>query len=101
MADRATINARLAQLVQGKQVPDGVIALDMGADGRVVIDGRQVPATVASGEQPADLTVNLSAATLEGLMDGSVEAQAAFMAGDIKVEGDIGLAMELAGLFQD
>jgi putative sterol carrier protein len=86
-------------MLHGQHVPDGVIALELTDGPRLVIDGKPIPASVGTGDAPADVTVSLTTATLGGLLDGSVDPQAAFMSGDLKVAGDMGMAMELAGLF--
>jgi len=51
----------------------------------------------AAADTPADVTLSADLATFRGLFDGTLNATAAFMSGRLRVEGDMGLAMKLAG----
>lgn len=48
-----------------------------------------------AGDEEADVTMTASRETFEGIMDGSVNATMAFMSGKLKIDGSMGLAMQL------
>jgi putative sterol carrier protein len=70
---------------------------DDGGDWALIIqDGA---ADVVAGTEPAaGVTVTMSAADFKDLAAQRLNAMSAFMAGRLKVAGDMGLAMKLAGL---
>ena len=47
------------------------------------------------GDEPAELTMTASAETFKGILDGSVNPTMAFMSGKLKIDGSMGLAMQL------
>lgn len=51
-----------------------------------------------AGDDEADVTLTASAETFEGMMTGDENPTTAFMTGKLKVDGDMGLAMKLAGV---
>jgi putative sterol carrier protein len=73
---------------------DGVVKFVVEDEGVVQID--QDGASEAQGEVAADCTMTASAQTFRGILDGEVDPTAAFMSGRLRVEGEMGLAMELA-----
>lgn len=74
------------------------IALDLGADGVIRIDGTGEAVAVTNEPGVADTTVTLAAETLQKLMKGELNAPLAVMTGKIKVAGDASLALKLAKL---
>ena len=50
------------------------------------------------GDDEADVTLSAVAETFKGIFDGEVNPTGAFMAGQLTVDGDMGLAMKLAGV---
>ncbi|SET18609.1 SCP2 sterol-binding domain-containing protein [Paracoccus homiensis] len=60
-------------------------------EGAIMIDGSGVHA----GDEEADVTLTASRETFEGILDGSVAPAAAFMTGKLKIDGDMGVAMQL------
>ncbi|WP_207062917.1 SCP2 sterol-binding domain-containing protein [Motiliproteus sp. SC1-56] len=53
----------------------------------------------AGAADDPDATLVLDAATLEALLDGELDGMQAFMSGQLKVSGDMMLAMRLTDLF--
>ncbi|MDA9186361.1 SCP2 sterol-binding domain-containing protein, partial [Planktomarina sp.] len=49
-------------------------------------------------EEEADVTLSASAEVFEAIMEGEQSSTAAFMTGKLSVDGDMGLAMKLAGI---
>lgn len=71
------------------------IKIDLGGDGTLVIDGTATPPSISKGDGPADVTLSVSAADLQQMLDGDLNPQMAFMMGKLKVDGDMALAMQL------
>ena len=55
---------------------------------------------VAKGEGPADLTVTMSDDVFFDVSQGKVTAQKAFLAGKIKIKGNMGMATKLGPVLQ-
>jgi putative sterol carrier protein len=71
------------------------LKFDMGDVGVIFIDGTSRPNTVSNDNKDADCTIGLSLADLESMMAGDLAPTTAFMAGKLKVDGDMGVAMKL------
>jgi len=75
------------------------IKFDLTDEGIIHVDATSSPPTVTNEDLDADVTFVLSLENFEGLMDGSLNPQMAFMMGKLKIEGDMGLALKLADIF--
>mgnify|MGYP002621705120 CR=1 FL=1 len=51
-----------------------------------------------AGDDDADVTLTASAETFRGMMEGNVNPTMAFMSGQLKIDGDMSLAMKLAAV---
>ena len=91
----AEMRSRIAQ----KGAIDGkVVKFDFTDDGIITIDGNADPATVSNEDAEADCTVLVSKEDFQEIASGEQNAQMAFMSGKLKVEGDMGVAMQLGTL---
>ena len=86
MAERISKNGGIA----GK-----IVTFDFGSDGVVCIDGKADPATVSNEDGATDCRVKVSMDNFKEIAAGKQNAQMAFMMGKLKVEGDMGIAMQL------
>ena len=61
----------------------------------IIIDGTSDNNTVIASDEEADCTISLTAEVLEKLRDGEINPMMAVMGGQIKISGDMGLAMKV------
>ena len=71
------------------------LKFDMGADGVIVIDGKSTPNTVTNDNTDTDCTVGITIDNLQAMLDGDLDPATGFMAGKLKVTGDMSVAMRL------
>ncbi len=73
---------------------DGSVKFVIEDEGAIMIDGDGV----RSGDEDADCVLSASAETFQGILDGEVNPTAAFMSGQLKLDGDMGTAMRLGSI---
>lgn len=71
---------------------DGVAKFVIEGEGAIVADASGVRAS----DDEAEVTLTASAETFEGILKGDMNPTMAFMTGKLKVDGSMGLAMQLA-----
>jgi putative sterol carrier protein len=74
---------------------EATLKFDLGADGVIVIDGKSTPNTVSNTNTETDCTVGITLDNLQAMLDGDLEPATGFMAGKLKVTGDMAVAMRL------
>jgi putative sterol carrier protein len=72
-----------------------VIKFDFGSDGIVRVDGASSPNIVDNEDSGADCTVKVTMSDFLDIASGKQNPQMAFMMGKLKIEGDMGIAMQL------
>lgn len=78
------------------------IKLDFGEEGIVFIDATQTPPSISDTDQEgADVTLRCDKALFENILNGTQDANIAFMMGKLKIEGSMGLAMKLNNILED
>jgi putative sterol carrier protein len=75
----------------------GSIKFEVDGQG-IIIDGKGDTNTVSASNGEADCTISLTAEVLEKLRDGDLNPMMAVMGGQIKITGDMGLAMKVQSL---
>lgn len=81
----------LTEKMEGQEI-GGTVKFDIEGEGCVMVDDSGVRA----GDEEADVTLSADAETFQGMMDGETNPTSAFMSGQLKVDGDMGMAMKLA-----
>jgi putative sterol carrier protein len=71
------------------------LKFDMGDDGVIVIDGKSTPNSVSNTNSDTDCTVGITLDNLQAMLDGELEPATGFMAGKLRVTGDMSVAMRL------
>jgi len=85
--------AALTEKLNGTEF-DSIAKFLITDEGSVIIDNDGVRIS----EEEADVTLSASAEVFEAIMEGEQSSTAAFMTGKLSVDGDMGLAMKLAGI---
>ena len=73
---------------------DGSAKFVITDEGSLVCDANGVQA----GDRETDVTLTADAETFKDILNGDLDATSAFMSGRLSVDGDMGTAMQLAGL---
>lgn len=76
------------------------VKFNLTDEGIIHVDATVAPPIVSNNDLDADVTFVLSMENFEGLVSGSLNPQMAFMMGKLKIEGDMGLALKLADIFE-
>lgn len=73
------------------------VRFDFEGEGAILVDGNSEPPTVASdSDSEADCTITANEETFREMMDGDLDPTSAYMTGKIKIDGDMGAAMNVA-----
>jgi putative sterol carrier protein len=91
---KSEMAARLA--AANAYLPGKRVKLDFGDEGVVMLDGVGNAVTEEDGE--ADTTVKVAWTDWQDMADGKLDGMTAFMQGKLRVEGDMGNAMQLQGV---
>ncbi|MBT4896494.1 MAG: SCP2 sterol-binding domain-containing protein [Rhodobacteraceae bacterium] len=83
----------LTQKLEGG-VFDGSAKFLIAGEGALILDSEGV----RIADDPADVTLTATAEVFEDILAGTQNPTSAFMSGKLSVEGDMGLAMRLAGV---
>lgn len=74
-------------------VPGKKVKFDFGDAGKIFLDG--IASTVSSDDADADTTIKVKLEDFVAMAQGQLDPTAAFMQGKLRVEGDMGVAMQL------
>ena len=73
---------------------DGTAKFDIEGEGSIMID----QSGARAGDEDADVTLSASAETFQSILEGETNPTTAFMTGKLSVDGDMAMAMKLAGV---
>lgn len=68
--------------------------------GTWLVNLKEPPGTISEGDGAADCTINVQDSDFVDIINGKTDATMAFMAGKLKVEGDMSLAMKLTHILK-
>jgi len=71
------------------------LKFDFGPDGKIFVDATQVPNVVSNEDAEAQCTLEISRDDFLALAQGELDGMTAFMTGRLKIQGDMGIAMQL------
>ena len=74
----------------------GTLKFDFGDSGKIYLDG--VAGKVSNEDGAADTTIKVKLEDFVDMAGGKLDPTAAFMQGKLRVEGDMGVAMQLQGV---
>jgi putative sterol carrier protein len=77
-------------------VPGKKVKFDFGDAGKIYLDG--VAGAVSADDAAADTTIKVKLEDFVAMAGGSLDPTAAFMQGKLRVDGDMGVAMQLQGV---
>jgi putative sterol carrier protein len=88
----------LVQKMQENQawVPGKKVKLDFGDQGVIMLNG--VEDQVTENDDSADTTIKTTWDDWQKMASGELDGMTAFMTGKLKIEGDMGNAMQLQGV---
>ena len=74
-------------------VPGKKVKFDFGDQGKIFLDGQGNK--VSAEDEAADTTIKVKLEDFVAMAQGQLDPTAAFMQGKLRVEGDMGVAMQL------
>jgi len=72
------------------------LTFDFGSVGKISVDGTKSPPEVTNNAIDSDCTISVSLEDFSEILEGNLDAQMAFMSGKLSVDGNMGVAMNLA-----
>lgn len=93
------LTERFSQRVDGKECFGFSVKFDLGDTGVIFVAGGNTPIEVSNGNGDADVTFSMIADDLAAMLSGDLPPMNAYMQGKMKVEGDLGKAMQFGNIF--
>lgn len=87
---------KVKSALDGASLP-GSVRVKAGDDFSVAVDSA---GAFLTDNDDCDCTLSLSEDVLEGIVGGTTDPMGAYFSGGLKIEGDMGVAMALAGLLK-
>ncbi len=86
------LTGRVRDMAAARRNPSRPVTLDLGETGIIRIDGVEVE----NSDTLSECRISLSDQDLEALIEGRLDPTTAYMTGQLRVEGDMNLALQLA-----
>ena len=93
------LTKRIRQKVDGKDAFGFSVRIDLGETGVIFIHGKNSPIEVGNGNSNVETTFIMSADDLAAMLTGDLSPMGAYTQGKMRVEGDIGKAMQIGTIF--
>ncbi len=90
---------RFRQIVDGKEAFGFSVKFDLGDTGVIFVAGGSAPVEINNDDGAADTTFIMAADDLTAMLSGDLPPMSAYTQGKMKVEGDIGKAMQFGTIF--
>ncbi len=94
------IAARMRERIGEDCGLNATVKFDFGDDGVVHLNASDVPNVVSNEDDDADCTLKISKDDFIAMTQGELDGTTAFMMGKLKIEGDMGVAMNLSKVFK-
>lgn len=91
-----TIKARLAHAAS----LNATVKFDFGDDGILFVDATQNPPTISHDDAEAVTTLACSIDTFKAILDGNKDPNVAYLMGQLKIRGSMGVALKLNGFLE-
>jgi len=96
--DTETLAERIRVLADANPGFDKRVLFDLGGDGVILLDAASRPPAVSREAGEADATIRVTADNLGRLVEGDMDPTLAYMTGKLKVDGSMGIAIQLGEL---
>jgi len=93
------LTERFSQRVDGKEAFGFSVKFDLGDTGVIFVAGSSAPIKVSNENGHADTTFIMTAEDLTAMLSGELPAMNAYKQGKMRVEGDVGKAMQFGTMF--
>jgi putative sterol carrier protein len=90
------LTAQVKEKVGANSGLDATVRFDFGDDGVIFVDGKSVPNSVSNEAKDAECTIKISMENFGRMVRGELDPTMAFMMGQLKVSGNMGVAMKLS-----
>ncbi len=90
------LTSQIKEKVGANSGLDATVMFDFGDDGVIYVDGKSIPNAVSNQSQDADCTIKITLANFARMVRGELDPTMAFMMGQLKVSGSMGVAMKLS-----
>ncbi|MEM7277904.1 MAG: SCP2 sterol-binding domain-containing protein [Pseudomonadota bacterium] len=94
-----TLTQKIRDIVAEKDPMGFNVLFDLGDTGAIHIAAEQAPVVVSNERGEAVTTFVVEPDDLNSMLEGDLQPMGAFMSGKLKVEGDMGKAMQIGSLF--
>ena len=93
------LTERFKQRVDGKEAFGFSVKFDLGDTGVIFVAGGSAPIEVSNGNGDAETTFIMTADDLAAMLSGDLPPMSAYVQGKMKLEGDVGKAMQFGKIF--